>query len=210
MIYKFGKYPRWYTTSGLESKWLMYRYGDRGLDLHESKFDEIDHVVIGTLDGIQRILNKTINRYNEWRGQKVRVHVENHDIWSADATIAHMVLPLLEKLRDEKHGYPLIDPKEIEGLPKELKPKKKEAEEYSKKGLPDPKAEARWNWVLNEMIFAMECIIDNSWEDEFFGRDDPDDMLSVKMIDKEGYDNTHKRIDRGLRFFGLWFRALWD
>ena len=210
MIYKFGRYPHWYNTMSYEQNWPEFRYGATGIDMPESKYGTLDRFVVFVLDGVQWFLNKTINPFNEWRGQKVRVHVEDHDIWSADATIAHMVLPLLEKLRDEKHGYPLIDPKEIEGLPKELKPKKKEAEEYARKGLPDPKAEARWNWVLNEMIFAMQCIVDDSWEDEFFGREDPDDMLSVKMIDKEGYDNTHKRIDRGLRFFGLWFRALWD
>jgi len=210
MIYKFGKYPRWHNTLGYEQSWLEFRHGAKGIDIQESEYDTLDWAVVFALDGIQWILNKTINPFNEWRGQKVRVHVDDHDIWSADVTIAHMVLPLLKKLRDEKHGYPLIDPKDIEGLPKELKPTKKEADEYAKKGLPDPKAEARWDWVMNEMIFAMECIVDDSWEDEFFEREDPEDMLSVKMIDREGYKKKHERIDRGLRFFGLWFRALWD
>lgn len=204
MIYKFGKYPRWHTTSGLENRWLEFRYGEEGLDLPESKYDNFDRIVVAVLDGIQWVLNKTINPFNEWRGQKIRVHVEYHDIWSADTTIAHMVLPLLERLRDEKNGYPLIDPKEIEGLPRELKPKKKELDES------DPKAEARWNWVMNEMIFAMQCIADDSWEDEFFEHKDPNDWMSVRMINKEKYDETQKRIDRGLKFFGIFFRALWD
>ena len=210
MIYKFGKYPRWYNTMGYEQSWLEFRHGENGTDMPESQYDTLDRLVIGFLDGVQWILNKTINPFNEWRGQKIRVHVDEHDVWSADVTIAHMALPLLEKLRDEKHGYPLIDPKEIEGLPRELKPKKKDLEEYSKSGMPDPKAEDRWNWVLNEMIFAMQCITDDSWEDEFFAPSDPNDMMTMRCIDKEGYDNTHKRINRGLKFFGIWFRSLWD
>lgn len=206
MIYRFGKYPRWYNTADCEQSWLEFRYGARGINIPESKYDLLDRFIVSVLDRVQLILNKTVNSFNELRGQKIRVHVENHDIWSADVTIAHMVLPLLEKLRDEKQGYPLIDPKDIEGLPRELKPTKKEVDQYKKYGTPDDKAEGRWNWVLNEMIFAMQCIVDDSWEDEFFEMD----ATSIRMMDKEGYDETQKRIDRGLRFFGLWFRALWD
>jgi len=211
VIYKFGKYPRWYTTWNLESKWLSFRYGDTAaIDFPEEKYDKLDSIVIGILDSVQFVLNKTINPLNEFRGQKIRVYVEDHDIYSADYTIACMALPILEKLRDEKHGYPMIEPDDIEGMPEELKPTKEELQEYSENYTPDSLAEARWNWVLNEVIFAMECITDDSWEDEFFAWEDPNNMMSLKMIDKEGYDAKQERINRGFRLFGQFYRALWD
>ena len=137
MIYRFGKYPRWYSTSGLESNWLIHRYGDEGIDYPESQYDVFDRVVIGTLNGIQWSLNKTINRFNEFRGQKVRVHVEDHDVWSVDVTIANMALPLLEKLRDESYGYPVVDPIDV---PSHLKPSMHEYKEYLENHTLDDKA----------------------------------------------------------------------
>jgi len=58
---------------------------------------------------------------------------------------------------------------------------------------------ARWEWILGEMIFAMDSIVDDSWEEQFR---DP--------FDRQGHLAYSERILNGCRLFGKYFQALWD
>jgi hypothetical protein len=85
---------------------------------------------------------------------------------------------------------------------------------------------ARWNWVLDEMIFAFEHLVDDSWEEEYssgeinmiFVPDDENPKLKrmehgpnhTYVCDYEGIMKVHERIDNGLRLFGKYYRNLWD
>jgi len=152
------------------------------------------------------------------------VKIDRYDTWSMDHTLADIILPMLKQLDTDKHGAPNVDDEDV---PKELRsiyalPK----DEYDVDG----NHFARWDWVLNEMIFAFECKVDDTWQEKFYSG--VSDMKSVpcewyengkpKMYqyvegpnhtykcDYEGVAEVQKRITNGFRLFGKYFEALWD
>lgn len=207
MKVKIGPYPKHYTVCRLEDWWLTFHHGVDSLHIDETHYTSIDRVVVALLNGVQWVLNKTINRLNGWRSQKVRVHLDHYDTWNADYTLAQIILPVLEQLRDNSQSYPLIDPVDV---PTDLKPTMEQLKTYKEEGVLDTKAKARWDYAINEMIFAFECIVDDSWEDMFFSwdYDSQDDLFH--HFDKDGFNKYNSRIDNGLRLFGKYYRALWD
>jgi hypothetical protein len=58
----------------------------------------------------------------------------------------------------------------------------------------------RWEWVVNEMIFAFEKLNEDDWEAEFFAN---------KEWNKEEWTKVSDRIQNGLILFGKYYRGLW-
>lgn len=164
------------------------------------------------------------------RPRVVDVKIDYWDTWSMDSTLAPIILPMLKQLRDTKHGSPMVD---IADVPEYMRTTT--TEDYDSQKVFDFYNEdvpegydihKRWDWVLNEMIFAFEHIIDDSWEEAF--RTGEIDMVFVPQPDnpklstmEQGPNHTYKcdydglqkvydRIDNGLRLFGKYFRHLWD
>ena len=171
------------------------------------------------------------------------VKIDPWDTWSMDHTLAKMVLPMLKQLKETKHGSPYVD---LEDVPEHLRSTTTEDHDdqlcfdfYHENQ--DEKSEAwdllhkRWDWVMDEMIFAFEHKLDDSWEDEF--RTGEIDHLWVKLdethynpitqkdeglyqmkegpnhtyeFDYEGYEKVAKRIENGFRLFGKYYSGLWD
>ena len=120
--------------------------------------------------------------------QKVKVHIDKWDTWSMDHTLAPIILPMLKQLKETKHGAPYVDP---DDCPKDLRPK--EQNEYGT----DDTHFARWDWVLDEMIYAFDC------------KANKDDVW-MRLEDREEIDKEQKRISNGFRLFGKYYEALWD
>ena len=231
MRVRIGKYIHWYNTQRIEDKYLEWRHKKHAWDIDERDHDWIDKTVMKLLDGWQNVLHYTVNQIQKRRERKIKVHVDRWDVWNANETLAHVILPVLKKIREDKQGAPFVDSKDV---PKELRPKKL-TKKQKENGAVDDKHFERWDWVLDEMIFAFECMVDDSWEDQFFTGesdivwtnvdldgnevdDDFDGMIYYRMdkgpndtrhFDKEGYDKYSKRIDEGLRLFGKYYRGLW-
>jgi hypothetical protein len=81
----------------------------------------------------------------------------------------------------------------------------------------DGNAEARYDYVLNEMIWAFEQLSNDDSESKFFDHSEVDDkdkdiMNQVRKIkiDTEGLKAHNDRIQNGLTLFGKYFRSLWD
>ena len=152
------------------------------------------------------------------------VKIDYYDTWSMDHTLADIVLPMLKKLNTEKHGAPHVADEDV---PMELQSWTSPAkDEYDVDG----HHFARWDWVLNEMIFAFECKVDDTWQEKFYSG--VSDMKSVPCAwdengkptlysfeegpnhtykcDYEGVAEVQKRITNGFRLFGKYFEALWD
>jgi len=55
------------------------------------------------------------------KAQKVNVHIDKWDTWSMDATLAHIIVPMLKQLKATKHGAPLV---ELEDVPEHLRSEK--------------------------------------------------------------------------------------
>ena len=104
----------------------------------------------------------SIGRYPKKGKQKISVKIDPWDTWSMDHTLGIIILPMLKQLKETTHGAPFVDDEDV---PEELKstsapPKENEYDT-------DANHFKRWDWALDEMIFAFEHKVDDSWEEEF-------------------------------------------
>ena len=160
------------------------------------------------------------------RKRTEKIQIDPWDTWSMDSTLAPIILPMLKQLQANKHGAPMVD---IKDVPKELHGKKL-TKKQKDQGEVDDKHFERWDWILSEMIFAFEHLVDDTWEDQFSsgeydlrskviewdeeGKPKLYEMVEgpahTHRLDLEGMQAVHARIDRGLLFFGKYYRNLWD
>ena len=168
-----------------------------------------------------------LSRFLSWihskQEQKIEVRIDRWDTWSMDHTLAHIVLPMLKQLKETKHGAPQVDYADV---PKELRPTKKEQNAYNKDGTTDDKFFERWDWVLDEMIFAFETKAGDlqDWEEQFTKgeydlqwkklEDGCSEMVKgpkhTAETDWEGRKAYQERISNGFRLFGKYYENLWD
>lgn len=144
--------------------------------------------------------------YHKWFGilaeQKIKVSIDRWDTWNMDFTLAHIVLPMLKQLQATKHGSPMVDDEDVPHLPKKL-PASQEAMQYDlfaseeQDELSWAQYEERWQWVLDEMIYAFDCKVN---KEEVYMR-----YNDIKDIKQE-----QKRISNGFRLFGKYYEGLWD
>lgn len=157
------------------------------------------------------------------------VKIDYWDTWSMDHTLAPIILPMLRQLKATKHGAPLVDDNDV---PEELRSTSAPAKENEWDT--DANHFLRWDWVLDEMIFAFECKVDDSWQDAFCSGEHDLTWIPVdkdgnevpkgehrhyKMVhgpndtykcDYEGMQKVQERISNGFRLFGKYYEALWD
>ena len=178
-----------------------------------------------TSAGEDTILSKFCNWIHTKQERDISVRIDRYDTWSMDSTLAMIILPMLKQLKDDKHGAPFVDDKDA---PKEFRstsaPKKKHEWDT------DDNHFKRWDWVLDEMIWAFEQkTID--WEEQFYsGEHDhiwiPGDKLDEKgeplthtmekgpkdtfKIDMVGMKKHQKRMKNGFALFGKYYEGLWD
>ena len=126
--------------------------------------------------------------------QKVKVHIDKWDTWSMDHTLAPIILPMLKQLKETKHGAPNVDPKDV---PIPLRPKKQDVLKYKENGDTDDKFFERWDWVLDEMIYAFDCKANK-------------DEVYMRFEDREEIKKEQDRISNGFRLFGKYYENLWD
>jgi len=202
-------------------------------------------------DGIQWVYNHTVNLYYDNAKQKVNVRIDpwdtwgmDHtlaeivlpiwDTWGMDHTLAEIVLPMLVQLKRTKHGAPFVD---NEDVPSELHmPDGWYKEKYQFDGETDPNFFARWDYVLDEMIWAFSEHTKDWEEGEGRFHTGKIDMHSVPVdkdgnevdekdaklfrldrgpndtshFDAEGYKAWQNRKKNGFRLFGKYYDALWD
>jgi hypothetical protein len=184
---------------------MMRKYG---LEWDENK-DWKDHAWEKAEDALQWLYNKTINAIlDKCSGQKIDVRIDNYDTWSMDHTLAPIILPMLKQLKETKHGSPWVDDEDV---PEELRstsapPKENEYDI-------DDNHHKRWEWVLDEMIWAFEQKTRDGWEGDYYKfEDDPGSMFGIKMVweDREGSKAHQKRMTNGFKLFGKYYEALWD
>ena len=156
------------------------------------------------------------------------VKIDRWDTWSMDSTLTPIILPMLKQLKKDKHGAPYTEDADV---PERLRSTTKAAIKSKKESWDtDCNHFKRWDWIMDEMIWAFEQLADD-WEAQFHtGKSDvvwvPSKELDAKgkpltyemkagpkdtrKWDKRGYMKHSARIDNGTRLFGKYFRALWD
>lgn len=202
MKIKIGPYPN-RAICNLYTNYMNKKYGyvnwpeykQKGLIVKAQPFAEAWREKAE--DIIQSIYNCTINLFLDRRVQKVKIRIDRWDTWSMDHTLAHIVLPMLKQLKATKHGAPWVA---VADVPKELRPTKKQLMDYQKDGTTDPKFFERWNWVLDEMIYAF---------DSKANKDDVYMRFDIKT-QREAIDAEQERISKGFRLFGRYYENLWD
>lgn len=152
--------------------------------------------------------------------RKIEVRIDRWDLWSMDNTLAHIILPMLKGLKETKQGAPYV---EDEDVPEHLQTTaaREQTEEEKQWHTPDEHHFARWDWVLDEMIFAFNSELDDSWEEQFhsgnsdFGfkrlENGMSEMISIgdRKYDFEGRKVYQARISNGFRLFGKYYQGLW-
>ena len=202
MKIKIGPYPN-RAICNLYTNYMNKKYGyvdwpeykQKGLRVKAQPFAEAWREKAE--DIIQSIYNCTINLFIDRRVQKVKVRIDPWDTWSMDHTLANIILPMLKQLKATKHGAPWVA---VADVPRELRPTKKDILEYEKNGNTDPKFFERWDWVLDEIIYAFDC---KANKDDVYMRFD------IKT-QREAMDAEQERISNGFRLFGRYYENLWD
>lgn len=124
---------------------------------------------------------------NKWMIERtnptVKVRIDPYDTWSMDHTLAYIIYPMLVQLKRHQHGAGHVDDEDV---PEELR--------STNAPKPDPNWVddnhfKRWNWVMEEMIWAFEQHVNYDW-----------------MDDGEYED----RRQNGFRLFGKYYQKLWD
>jgi hypothetical protein len=157
------------------------------------------------------------------------IKIDKYDTWNMDTTLGNIILPMLKQLQATKHGSPFVDDEDV---PEELKSTSAPAKENEWDT--DDNHFKRWDYVLNEMIFAFDHKINREWEDAY--RSGEHDMLWVPVdkdgnevpkgdhqffqmkrgpndtykCDYDGIQEVEKRIANGFRLFGKYYQGLWD
>ena len=217
-----GPYKNWFGPHHLAEKLCFWakknvvdEYGMRDYPEYVFKFGE--WLAYGKWRGIDDIPNDAKNlfvnkdqptwlylfleRIESKRKRKIKIHIDKWDTWSMDHTLAQIVLPMLKQLKKTKHGSAQVD---MDDVPPEMRMTSTEDwddqlvfdfyndPELSKQNI-QCDIHDRWNWVMDEMIFAFEFIVDE------------DNRYSHKF-DQE----VENRVANGLKLFGKYYQGLWD
>ncbi len=230
--YTILDYLFWWTDWSKCSRWkLSQTLEDEAETLKGAKSRYVEHP-----EWVERWSDRLVpvSRAIQWIGERIYprveyVKIDRWDTWSMDHTLALIVLPMLRQLKRDKHGAPLVDDEDV---PEHLRstaaaPKENEWDTDSNHFL-------RWDWVMDEMIFAFECKLDDSWEDQF--RSGEHDIVWIPVdaegnevpkgehkyfqmghgpndtyqCDYEGMKVVQARISNGFRLFGKYYEGLWD
>ena len=130
------------------------------------------------------------------KNRAFNIEIEPFDTWSMDHTLAHIILPMLKQLKETKHGAPNVD---MTDVPQHLRVNDPESKAFWTTGETDEKWFERWDWVLDEMIYAFDC---KANKDDVYMRFD--------IEDRDAMDKEQERISNGFRLFGKYYENLWD
>jgi len=165
------------------------------------------------------------------------IKIHRYDTWNMDSTLADIILPMLKQLKETKHGSPYV---EDEDVPEELQVDRYvEWSQQLRFTLEDDEkyindswnlTERRWDYILDEMIFAFEHQVDDTWEEAYSSgkmdikhvpcewyEDGKPKLYATEhgpdhtyQCDYEGLRKVHARMTNGFRLFGKYYQGLWD
>ena len=154
-----------------------------------------------------------IGRYPKGdKERKISVQIDKWDTWSADHTLALIIAPLLQKMKEDKQGAPHVDDVDVpEHLRSTAAPSKENDWDT------DQNWHLRWDYVLDEMLWAMQQIAsDDSGEGQFYDSSAVDESKGIMQqinsikIDHEGLAAHQARVQKGCELFGKYFQCLWS
>jgi len=216
-----GPYKNWVGPYQIAEALLWW------LDKHEdARVHEFGTWLAEKKDGSDTLLTRACQWIEARRTRQEYVCIDAYDTWGMDSTLAMIVLPMLKQLQATKHGAPCVSDEDVPDELKSTSAPKKESEWDT-----DDNHFKRWDWVLDQMIFAFACKVDDTWQDQYHsGTHDivwkPSEQLDAKG-DPVSYEMTagpkdtyvcdyaamavqQAKISNGFRLFGKYYEALWD
>lgn len=153
-----------------------------------------------------------IGRYPKGdKERKVSVKIDKWDTWSADHTLALIIVPLLQKMKEDKQGAPNVDDIDVpEHLRSTAAPSKENEWDT------DDNWHPRWDYVLDEMLWAMQQIASDDDEGQFYDHSEIDESKGLReqinaiKVDTEGLKAHQERVQKGCELFGKYFQCLWS
>lgn len=143
--------------------------------------------------------------------REVTVRIDPWDTFSADHTLALIIAPLLQKMQEDKQGSPYVNDADVPEHLRSTAVADKENDWDT-----DENWHLRWDYVLNEMLWAMQQIAADDNESQFYDHSAVDDSKGIMeqinsiKVDQEGLKAHHARIQKGCELFGKYFQALWS
>ena len=209
-----GPHVKWFGPYQLAEKILFWK----------NKYeDESVHALGERLANIKHLADFLTWLYDR-RQRKVEIHVDGYDVWSMDHTLALIIVPMLKKLKEQKHGGPHVDDRDV---PADLRSTAAPplTEEQINCGTTDENWFKRWDYVLDEMIWAFEQHAHGNWEEQYYSGET--DFKSVKVegteyyklergpnhtfeVDRKGTAKHRARMKNGRRLFAKYYESLWD
>lgn len=199
-------------TCNIHSRYMHKKYGY--FDWHEN-YGYLDSILEKLENATQWVYNHTLNLYLDRKKRKVKIKIDKYDTWGMSETLGLIILPMLKQLKATKQGAPNTEDCDV---PDELKSTSAPAKENEWDT--DSNFFKRWDYILGEMIWAFEQVVDVNSEDKFFPLEKSsftgnlnDD---VRLLEKEykydvvGLTEHSKRKQNGLELFGKYYLSLWD
>jgi hypothetical protein len=155
------------------------------------------------------------------------VVIDDYDVWNLDHSLALIIAPALKILKEKKQGAPFVH---NEDVPKFLRATEEEITDHWDGGDTDVHYFDRWDYVMDEMIFAFESKLED-WEEQFMSGETDVDFKEIpdkkdsegeplfEMVygpnhtresDVEGSIKYQDRITKGFKLFGKYYEGLWD
>lgn len=141
----------------------------------------------------------------------VIVKLDVYDTWAMDHTLSLIILPMLKQLKATQHGGPCVDDEDVpEHLKSTSAPPKEDAWDI------DDNHFKRWEWVMDEMIWAFEQMSDDNSTEKFYDHSAVDKKVGLKeqigkiKVDWAGLEVHEERMKKALMLFGKYYRGLWD
>lgn len=167
----------------------------------------------------ETFIGKAIRKRSDRRQRKIKVHIDEYDTWGMYSTLALIISPMLHQLKATQQGWPITDDEDVPDYLKtyDLKYENDEG---------DVKFPAKWEYILNEMIYAFDTV-DSEWEEKYYSGEwnmiekevmiDGEELFEMVpgpnhtyKCDREGLKKEADRIANGFRLFGKYYQNLWD
>lgn len=219
-----GPYKNWTGPYQIADK-IFFWIDRRGLfaddDPRHERWDHKAHDKFGDWLAELDWLCNLCNWVESKKKRKVKIRIDNYDTWSMDHTLSLIIHPMLVQMKATKHGSPFVDDEDV---PEHLRstaapPLTEEEKNY---GGTDSLHEARWDWILDEMIWAFyqeanedpdapesPTTYSRKISDGIPFDDSPENVMSWEKFHEENAKFDKRKLN-AFKLFGRYYRALWD
>ena len=210
----------WLSPYTIMEKVLFWKkWTDPDFDLYDDKNEHYTDWLNGPMEVARKCLDVIHPKVNY-------VKIDKWDTWSMDSTLSIIILPMLKQLNATKHGAPTTDDADVpEGLRSTDAPPKENEWDVDENWF------KRWDWIMDEMIWAFEQKQpDCDWEHQYYSGVHDTSFRAIEWdaagkallheqvkgpndtfkIDTEGMNKHQERINNGMKLFGKYYQGLWD